>query len=151
MRPQSIVRFEQAYLASVVVWLINLVLNWDTRLAALDRDPRFSGNPQMAQIAEWAMVGSAAFGFVLWLLIWYFIARRAVGWLKWVLVVFLLISAAGLPFAIMSYAVIGMVSTALTVVGFLLSAVAVWMLFKPDAKAWLSGEQTVEATAQPFE
>lgn len=151
MRPQSIVRFEQAYLASVAVWAISLLLNWNTRLGAIERDPRFGGNPQMIQVAEWMMIGSAVLGFALWILLWYFVARRGAAWAKWVLVVLLALSAISIPFALMNAAAIGTLGTILTVIAFLLNAFAVAMLFRPDATAWLSGKPSADMTAEPFE
>jgi hypothetical protein len=151
MRPQSIVRFEQAYLASIALWAFGLVLNWNIRLSAIERDPRFAGNPQMIQFAEWMMIGSAALGFALWILLWYLAARRGVAGVKWVLVAFLAISAISIPFTLMNAAVIGTIGTVLSVGAFLLNAFAVAMLFRPDATAWLSGKPSPETTAEPFE
>jgi hypothetical protein len=151
MRPQSIIRFEQAYLASIALWTLGLVLNWNTRLSAIGRDPRFAGNPQMIQFAEWMMIGTAALSFALWILLWYFAARRGVAWVKWVLVAFLAMSAISIPFTLMNAAVIGTTGTVLALGAFLLNAFAVAMLFRPDATAWLSGKTTIEEEAQPFE
>ncbi|ODP39326.1 hypothetical protein [Sphingomonas turrisvirgatae] len=151
MRPQSIVRFEQAYLASIVLWIIGLALNWNTRLGAIERDARFGGNPQMIQFAEWTMIGSAVLGLAIWVLLWYFVARRGAAWAKWVLVAFLAISALSVPFALLNMGVIGAVGTMVGLLAFLLNAVAVAMLFRADAVAWLGGKPSAEAAAQPFE
>lgn len=151
MRPQSIVRFEQAYLASIVLWFINLATNWNTRLATVERDPRFGGNPQMLQMAEWMMIGTAALGVLIWALLWYFTARRGANWARWVLVIFLAVSAIGLPFTLMNATLVGTIPTILIVTSFALNAVAVLMLFRPDAKIWFGGSPEPEEAAQPFE
>lgn len=140
MRPQSIVRFEQAYLASVLVWLVNMFVGWDTKLATIARDPRFGGNPQMVQIGEMMMIGVSVLGLLLSLLLWYFAARRGSEVAKWILVVLLAFSAIGLLSAVVQIAAVGALSAALTALTFALNAYAVWMLFQPDAKAWMSGE-----------
>lgn len=151
MRPQSIIRFEQAYLASLVLWAVNLLVNWDKRLGTLERDPRFAGNPQMVQFAELAMIGSAVVGAVLWVALWYFVARKGQVWAKWVLVAFLVVSAIGVPFTLMNAGVIGTLGTVLGLAMFAFNAFAVAMLFRPDAVVWLGGKPSLEAQAQPFE
>ncbi|WP_343519126.1 hypothetical protein [Sphingomonas sp.] len=150
MRPVSIVRFEQAYLASTVLWLVNLALGWKTRLGSLEGNPGFAGNPQMAELAQTMMIGTTVFMLILWLLLWYFTARRASEVAKWVVVALFGLSVAGLPFTLMSYPIVGMLSVALSLLAFALTAYAVWMLFRPDARAWFAGNEP-EAEAKPFE
>ncbi|WP_447724709.1 hypothetical protein [Sphingomonas koreensis] len=150
MRPQSIVRFEQAYLASVVTWGVNLAVRWKPMLASFEDQPAIAGNPQMAEVVQTVLVVTALFSLMLWLLLWYFTARRASEVTKWVVVVFFGISALSLPLSLMSYPVVGALSTGLTVVTFAFNAVAVWMLFRPDARNWLAGDSAQPDTA-PFE
>lgn len=144
MRPQSIVRFEQAYLASVVVGLINLFVGWNTKVATMQRDPRFAGSAEMFETGKTMMIGVAAAGLIVSLLLWYFAARRGSEIAKWILVVFLLFSAFGMASSLVQMATVGTVSVALTVFAFILNAYAVWMLFKPDAVTWMRGESAVE-------
>ncbi len=139
MRPQSIIRFEQAYLASVLVGLVNLALSWKTKLMTMERDPRFGGNPQMVEIGGWMMVGMAALGVLISLLLWYFAARRGSEIAKWCLVVLLLVSLVGVASAVTQFAAVGALGAGLTLLAFALNAYAVWMLFQPDAKAWMRG------------
>lgn len=149
MRPQSIIRFERAYLASVLVWLVNLVVGWDTKMGAIRRDPRFGGNPQMVAMGETMMIGVSVAGLLLSLLLWYLAARRGSEAAKWILVVLLAFSTIGLVSALLQVAAVGALSLALTVLAFALNAYAVWMLFTPEAKAWMSGAP--EEAEQPVE
>lgn len=150
MRPVSIVRFEQAYLGSIVLWLVNLALGWKTRLGALDSNPAFASNPQMAELAQTMMIGTTVVMLALWLLLWYFTARRASEVAKWVIVALFGLSVIGLPFTLMSYPVVGALSTVLSLATFALTAYAVWLLFQPDARAWFGGDDP-EDDAAPFE
>lgn len=150
MRPQSIVRFEQAYLGATLLWLVNLALGWKTKLGAINANPAFAGNPQMAEIAETMMIGTSLAMLALWLLLWYFTARRASEVAKWVVVVLFGLSALGLPFTLMSYAIAGVLGTVLSLATFALTAWAVWLLFRPDAKSWFAGGDT-PPDAAPFE
>ena len=142
MRPQSIVRFEQAYLASVLIGLINLFVSWNTKFATMENDPRFGGNPQMVETGQSMMIGMAGLGVILSLLLWYFAARRGSEVAKWILVVLLIIGVIGLLSAITQIAVVGPLSAGLTVLAFALNAYAVWQLFRPDATAWMRGTPT---------
>jgi uncharacterized membrane protein len=150
MRPVSIVRFEQAYLASIALWLLNLALGWKARLGSLENNPAFAGNPQMGELAQTMMIGTTVFMLILWLLLWYFTARRASEVAKWVVVALFGLSVVGLPFTLMSYPVVGVLSVVLSVIAFALTAYAVWMLFRPDARAWFAGTD-VESETAPFE
>ncbi|HEY0621826.1 hypothetical protein [Sphingomonas sp.] len=150
MRPQSIVRFEQAYLGATLLWLVNLGTGWKTRLDSLNSNPAFAGNPQMAELAETMMIGTTVVMLVLWLLLWYFTARRASVVAKWVVVTLFGLSAIGLPFTLLSYQVVGALSTLLSLGTFALTGWAVWLLFRPDAQTWFAGDDT-QADAAPFE
>lgn len=150
MRPQSIVRFEQAYLGATLLWLVNLALGWKTRLDGINANPAFAGNPQMAELAETMMIGTTVAMLALWLLLWYFTARRASEVAKWVVVVLFGLAVLGLPFTLMSYPVVGALSTVLSLATFALTAWSVWLLFRPDAKLWFAGEDASPDTT-PFE
>lgn len=150
MRPQSIVRFEQAYLGSVVLWLVNIGVRWKAMLASLEDQRAFAGNAQMMDLINTFLIGSVVFLLVLWLLLWYFTARRASEVAKWVVVVLFGLSAISLPFNLASYNIVGMPSTLLSVAVFALNAWAVWLLFRPDARSWFAGG-TAQADTAPFE
>lgn len=150
MRPVSIVRFEQAYLASVLIWLVNLATGWKAKLAGLENQGAFAGNPQAMELAQTIMIGTVVFLLVLWLLLWYFTARRASEVAKWVVVALFALSVLGLPFTLMGYRAVGLLGTVLTLAMFALNAWAVWLLFQPDARSWFAGEGK-DSAAEPFE
>lgn len=150
MRPVSIVRFEQAYLGSVVVWLVNLALGWKAKLASLENHGAFAGNPQMLEVAQTMMIGTVIFLLILWLLLWYFTARRASEIAKWVVVVLFALSLITFPFTLMGYKIVGVPGVALTTLMVALNGWAVWLLFRPDARAWFAGESE-DSQAAPFE
>jgi cellulose synthase/poly-beta-1,6-N-acetylglucosamine synthase-like glycosyltransferase len=134
------VRFEQAYLASIVVWLINTVVNWDLQLSTIEANPAIGGNPQMLEIMKAVMVGFSGLSLLISLLLWYFTARKASNVTKWILVIFFILATIGIPFTVMGYELVGALSVGLSLVCYLLTAFAIFMLFRPDAKAWFEGE-----------
>ena len=134
MRPQSIIRFEQAYLASIVVWGLNTGLGWSKQVAAMEAG--FADVPQMVPMGRAMLIGFTLFILCLSLLLWYFTARKASEVTKWIIVALFGLSAVGLPFTLAGFATTGLLPAALNVVTFALTAVAVWMLFRPDASAW---------------
>lgn len=151
MRPVSIVRFEQAYLASILLWLVNLALGWKTRVAAVETNPAFAGNPQMVELAQPMLIGASVFMLALWVLLWYFTAQRANVVTKWIIVVMFGFSALTVPFILNSFKVLGPLSASLSALGFVATALSVWMLFRPDARAWFAGPVAEEPVAQPPE
>ncbi len=134
MRPQSIIRFEQAYLASIVVWGLNTGLGWDKQMAMMEAG--YAEMPQMISLGRAMLIGFTLFVFCLSLLLWYFTARKASEVAKWVVVAFFGVAAVWLPFTLAGFQTTGFLPAALNVVTFALTAVAVWMLFRPDAAAW---------------
>lgn len=140
MRPVSIVRFEQAYLASIALWLLHLVLSWGDQMAAVEVYPAAQGNPQVIEIIQWFLIAVYAAALLLWVLLWYFTARRASAVAKWLVVLFFAFSALSLLSTVpgVMAGAINLVSIALTALMFVLHAAAIWMLFRADARAWFN-------------
>ena len=132
MRPQSIELFEKVYLGALAISLISVALSWSETV--LEFDARLPGNG-----AAFA-AGAMAIGFALSLLLWWLIARRASNPAKWVLVVltaiglFMFLSSLFLP------TVPKDLNFAVSTVTNLLGVYAVWLLFRPDAVAWLDSK-----------
>lgn len=150
MRPASIVRFERAYLGSVAVWLANMAVGWPVMLRQLEAQPQFNGNPQVMKLAETLLMGGVAAILVLWLLLWYFTARRASVVTKWIIVGFTVLGALRLPLVLAGAPAAGWFATVLSVAAFGLAAYATWLLFRPDAQAWFAGEGA-QSDAAPIE
>ena len=131
MRPMSIVNFERCYLGAVLIGFINSILNFSAR----------NTNPQLAQAT--AMFGTGFFiifallGLAIPLLLWYFTARRASVVAKWIITVFFAIGALFFLFSLGRIFHSGLIGI-LSIIGFVLQAVAVYLLFKPDANAWFA-------------
>lgn len=135
-RPKSIIAFEQCYLGSLVLGFIALAFGWGAQKALLAR------NPDVAQLNSGmlyaSLFGGLILGAVITILLWYFAARRASVVAKWIIVVFfafgVLVLLSSLAKGTVAPGLGGVISIANTV----LQAVAVWMLFKPDSKAWFA-------------
>ncbi|MEP2103860.1 MAG: hypothetical protein ABJP02_17175 [Parasphingorhabdus sp.] len=135
MRPTSIIRFEQLFLTSLAIGVINVILTWDTTMAAIQADPNSAAlGPNFAYI-------TTAFGFGINLLLWYLAARKAVGAVKWILLVLMVIGVLALP---SSFAILPPLNLAIGLVLTIMQAIAVYMLFRPDSKKWFVGEKTVD-------
>ena len=133
-RPPSIVWFERSYLGATAVSLVNVALSWQATLN------RLSENPAAAQLGEsfgrTVLMLGTAIAVVIPLTLWFFTARKRSTVAKWVIVAFFalgVLSIAGEPKR-------GTLQSGLTgvlmIVAFVLNGVAVWQLFRPDARAW---------------
>jgi len=137
-RPPSIITFERCYLGAVALGLANNALNW-TNL-----QEQMAATPNSQLLPDWFLPATIGLGLVITLLLWYFVARRASVVAKWILVAFFAIGLVGVP-GIISGISTGLISPLLAVTGlitFTLNAIAVWMLFRPDAKLWFAGQQS---------
>ena len=137
MRPISIVNFERCYLGAIIV-------NFLTSLVTI---PVIMRTPQVAQATARFGSGfiyiSMVLNIIVTLLLWYFAARRASVVAKWIIVVFFAFGVLGIlrsvttGFPTATSGVLGLVA-------FVLQAVAVYLLFRPDANAWFRGPGRVD-------
>ncbi|WP_174298439.1 hypothetical protein [Sphingomonas bacterium] len=135
MRPISIVNFERCYLGAIVVGLVNSLLV----VPAMLRTPQVA--QATATLGTGFLYGSIAIGIAITLLLWYFAARRASVVAKWIIVVFFAFGVLGLVRNAMAGFPAGL-SGVLSIVALVLQAVAVYLLFRPDANAWFRGGAT---------
>lgn len=133
MRPTSITTFERFYLGALVVGLINNVLNWSQATAVLN-DP----SVQAAGLGTGFLVSTMVIGLAIPLLLWYFITRRASNIAKWILVVLFGFGLIGVLMSFSAMMAMGTLPMVLGLIALALQAYAVFMLFKPDAVAWLN-------------
>lgn len=134
MKPNSIKLFDRFYLGALALGLANTVIHWDADAAALEAAE--SGVP----LGSGFFILTTAAGFIISLLLWYFVSQRASNIARWLLTVLFGLGLVGfLAGAAMAATMIGEAPMLLGVLGLSLEAVAVWMLFRPDAKAWFGG------------
>lgn len=130
MRPASITRFDQLFLGAMALGIVNTVLNYDTTMAQLEADPAVAA---AGMAGPGFIIGAAAFGFLISLLLWFFISRRASSIAKWILLVLTLIGTLAMPFGLSD---VPLVQAIIAVVITVMQVAALWFLFQHDAKAW---------------
>ena len=134
-RPASIVLFEKLYIAVIVIGVIGVALSWNSLSAMAGAQP---GVP--ASMGSGILIGALIFGFLIPLLLLYFIARRASNVAKWIFVVLTAFGVysfiAGLANPMMPKGLL----LAVNVVSLVLTLYCAWLLFRPDAKAWLENK-----------
>ncbi len=140
MRPASIVTFERFYLGAIVLGLVNNAVNWSQTQEIMASSPEVAA----AGLGTGFLVTTMLIGLAIPLLLWYFITRRASNIAKWILVVLFAIGLIGLLMSFTSPLMPGGLAMALGLISVALQAYAVYMLFRPDAVAWLSGSGPVD-------
>ena len=135
MRPQSIELFEKVYLGSIGLSIVSTVLTWSEVTASIQ-----TASSNGVALGLSGMIASVAISNLVSLLLWFFIARRASNIAKWIYVV---ITAIGL-LMMLNLLVNPVNGFRLTMIGGLivtaLQVFAAWLLFKPDAAAWLESK-----------
>lgn len=137
MKPPSIARFEQVYVASILLGWINAGLNWPASQA------RLAANPALAPIVAWLLPAMQVVSIVIAFLLWYFIVRRPTVVAKWVQVVFAAFAAIGVVSALGFIAAGRATVTPAAIVGLVANVLyitAAVLLFRPDARLWLGEE-----------
>jgi len=130
MRPKSIVYYEICYLGSVLLGIVITAMTWTANNAT----------PEVQQIR--AVLGPAflpilyVFIYTISLALWYFTARVPNTVAKWIVVGWFLLSLLGSGYAIVAGNLPVDLAGLLAVAALVLNAVAVYFLFRPDARAW---------------
>ena len=143
MRPKSIVLFERVYLLSIVVSIVAIALGWNqvSAMAAAQ-----SGLPAGAQ--QGVLIGAVVFAFLVPLLLLYFIARRASNVAKWIFVALTAYSLLSSLLALARPEAAKDLLFVLNAIAVVLTLYCAWLLFRPDAKAWLESKGA-DAPADP--
>lgn len=138
-QPPSIKRFDIFYLGSLAVYAVGFFLGYNAQVDQVRSQYAAAGvemNP------GGLLTGAFIFSIAISLLLWWFVSSRGSNVARWILVVFFAIGLLSTVYALSSGALGGLtVTNALSVVSMVLTAVAVWYLFQPDAKAWLERER----------
>jgi hypothetical protein len=112
--------------------MASALLNYDTQLGAISIQ---LGEAGMQDYASTVMFATLGIGLAVNLLLWFLVSRLRIGWVKWILIAFLAYSLLSIPAALsrpdMNVSLTGLVNV-------LLKAIAVWFLFRPDAKEWFA-------------
>lgn len=133
-KPDSIRKFDLFYLGSLALGAVNTVLSLDM----IEASARAQMGPEMEGMVSGIAMGSLVLSIIISLILWFLISKMRIELIKWLLVLFLAWTAITLPEAlgdgINLAEVVALVSAAL-------QAVAIWFLFKPDAKAWFAAKR----------
>ena len=130
MRPKSIVRYEMFYLAAVLLGIAATAMSWGANI----------NTDEMKQIQ--GVFGTSflpiffVFVYTLSLALWYFTARSPNIAAKWIVTIWFMLSLIGLVMSLGQGQVPTDLSSVLSLAAIALNAVAVYLLFRPDARAW---------------
>ena len=138
MRPPSIVMFSRLFLAALGIGLVNSALNWQ---ASVD---------QMAAAGDvlpaWVLPATLVVGLAINLLLWWLVAHRGSTVAKWILTVFLGLGLLGFVLAMAQGTFPAGLQGVIGIVTFVLQAIAIGMLFRPDARRWFAGDRDLGET-----
>jgi hypothetical protein len=130
MRPKSIVYYEYCYLGSVLLGVVVTAMTW-------------TANNQTEEVEKIrAMLGASflpilyVFIYTLSLALWYFTARVPNTVAKWIVVGWFALSLIGFVMALGAGNLPNDLPGLLAVAALVLNAAAVYLLFRPDARAW---------------
>ena len=136
MRPKSIIIFERLLWLSLVLTYAAEAASFETTMATMELDP-VTGTPVMS---AGFLLAIDAIGLAVFLLLWFFIARRASNVCKWILIVLTAIGIIALPFVMAEYFAAGTLVGIVSLSAAALSTVYVSFLFRPDARQWFESK-----------
>jgi hypothetical protein len=130
MRPKSIVLFERLVLLSIVLGIISAFLIRE-QVAAMVATAGQGMGTSTVYIVQGIVI-------CLYLLLVWFISRHGSPVAKWIYVIISgIILISGLV-RIEQTLEFGTVAAIISVVQYVITAVTIWLLFRPDSKAWFS-------------
>ena len=130
MRPKSIVNFERLVLLYLAIGLLHAYLVWDQTMASLQG--------QGAALGSGTVMTIQAIVIALYLLLVWFNSRKGSPVAKWIYVVISGLSLIIGLFGIQETVSLGTLPLILSIIQYVLIVVTIWLLFRPDAKAWFS-------------
>ena len=129
-QPRSIVAFEWAYWLAMIIGTVGIVLRWDQTAAQVDAATGDAGRGNIYMIWYFAFWGP------FFLLTWYFAAyRRSVG-ARWLVVAVAILNLFDLGGMAITDQLGQDLEHVLVYLFFIPSLLAVWLLFRSDAKRW---------------
>jgi hypothetical protein len=135
MRPNSIVNFERVVILSILLGIVSSFLTRAKMGAMTAGQPHLSSSTTLTiQIVV----------ILLYLVLIYFISRKGSPVAKWIYVVLCLLGLVGGLFTLPLMMKIGTLPLLVAVVQYLLAIVSLWLLFRPDSKAWFSEGRAVD-------
>lgn len=135
MKPASIRRFDLFFLGSLALSLIDYLMERDAVIAGMQAEAQAAGVALGSTVAD----GSFAVWIALMVLLWFLASGRHSTVAKWIIVILIVVSLWGLPGLFT-----GAFTTAkiISLLSFVSSWIALYHLFRPDAKAWFGGPAT---------
>jgi glucan phosphoethanolaminetransferase (alkaline phosphatase superfamily) len=130
MRPKSIVNFERLVLLYLAIGLVYAYLVWDQTMASLQG--------QGAALGSGTIMTIQAVTVALYLLLVWFISRKGSPVAKWIYVVISGLSLVLGLVGIQETISLGTLPLILAVAQYALILVTIWLLFRPDSKAWFN-------------
>jgi hypothetical protein len=138
MRPDSMKKFDMLFLGALAVGVANFALSYGRFSALMEQQMAQAGVEGMGSTA--LLIG-ALIGFGLMLGLWLLVSRLRIEFIKWILLLLVVYNAAMLPQSVaQSLAGESGISALLGVVALALQVAALWFLFRPASKAWLSSK-----------
>ena len=128
MRPASIANFERVVLLSLAVGVLNTFLSHDAMVQSVAAQGFGSG----------FIIGVQAATIAVMLLLVYFISRKGSPVAKWIYVILGVLSLIAGVAGISQTLQLGTLPAILSVVQYVLLLISLWLLFRPDSKAWFA-------------
>jgi len=135
MRPKSIVNFERIVILSILFGIVSSFLTRAKMEAMMAGKPHLSSGTTL---------GIQIVIILLYLVLIYFISRKGSPVAKWIYVVLCVL---GLVFGLLGLPLMmqmGTLPLLIAAVQYVLSIASLWMLFRPDSKAWFSEGRSVD-------
>ncbi|MFD1949524.1 hypothetical protein ACFSGX_01925 [Sphingomonas arantia] len=130
MRPKSIVQFEYVYIAALLLGIVATYLMAGQTAALMQMNGMPVSEGALITI-QWVMAAILA-GIAL------LASRKASNVARWIVIVLCGLAVVSFLFSVRNLSAMGSVSI-LAVSQFVLSIVVIYLLFRPDAKAWFAG------------
>jgi hypothetical protein len=142
MRPNSIVNFERVVWLAILIGIVNTWASWGKMLAMAQAQAAAQGSAM--KIGGTFIIAVQVVFIAIYLLLVWLIARKGSPVAKWIYVV---IAALVLILALVGIgkmAQYGTLSLVLAIAQHLLTIVSLWLLFRPDSKAWFAEGRTAD-------
>ena len=131
MRPSSIVNFERVVLLMLVLGIANAALTWDKQVAQVAAQGFGSG----------LLIAVQLIGIAITLLLLWLIAHRRSNVARWIWVVLGVLGLVVAAWGFRGLPNLPVLELAMQPASWLLSLASIWLLFRPDTRAWFGHDE----------
>lgn len=142
-KPESMKKFDLFFWGSIALSVIGLVFSWATMQEVMAAELAEAEGVMGEGMMQGVLVVSFVIGIGINIAIWFLISVLRIEFVKWIFIALVVWGLISLPEGVALVGGFGLMHVP-GLLATVLSLLAIWMLFRPDAKEWFAAKKSGE-------